>query len=85
MSSRAQSRDLSTRQPNFTFSIEHYPATGRREYTTDVLMYVGRYGWIWASTVSGTRAYYLDFGNNRIYPSSSNYRAEGNQVRCLRE
>ncbi len=62
-----------------------YPAPGYLIRTTGVLSGLGNWGYSWASTISGTNAYYLEFYYGRIYPSTASSRTYGLQVRCLRE
>jgi uncharacterized protein (TIGR02145 family) len=41
-------------------------------------------GGYWSSSVSGTNAFYLYFDSGSVVPASSNYRANGFTVRCLK-
>ncbi|MDE5944287.1 MAG: hypothetical protein K2G93_01735 [Rikenella sp.] len=49
------------------------------------MWYVGRDGYSWASTITGSYGYFLDFGYGGIGPNNYNYRAYGFQLRCLQE
>ncbi len=62
-----------------------YPAPGRREHNTGVIIAGGRAGCIWASTSNDVNANFLGFHYGYIAPINVTYRTEGNQVRCLRE
>ncbi|MDE5944156.1 MAG: hypothetical protein K2G93_01025 [Rikenella sp.] len=47
---------------------------------------VGSYGYSWTSFTSDSYyGYHLDFRYTRIYPSTTTYRANGFQLRCLQE
>ncbi|MDE5944260.1 MAG: hypothetical protein K2G93_01585 [Rikenella sp.] len=44
---------------------------------------VGRNGYSWSSTVTGSNGYFLDFNYDWINPNNNNHRANGLQLRCL--
>ncbi|WP_294598401.1 hypothetical protein [uncultured Rikenella sp.] len=50
-----------------------------------MLSAIGRESYSWASTVSGLYGMKLNFGMAGLYPSSSDGRAYGFQLRCLSE
>jgi uncharacterized protein (TIGR02145 family) len=60
------------------------PLAGRRDSGSGALFNVGLYSYYWSSSVSGTNASLILFGNN---PSlmSSNHRAFALSVRCLKD
>ncbi|MDE5945095.1 MAG: hypothetical protein K2G93_05870 [Rikenella sp.] len=49
------------------------------------MYYVGRGGFSWASSCTGTKAYRLNFNYNEINPNGNDHRAYGLQTRCLQE
>jgi len=61
-----------------------YPAAGCRDYNRYSLSSVSECGYYWSATPSGHNACYLYFDNEGyVYPSRSNYRANGYSVRCI--
>ncbi|MDE6499827.1 MAG: hypothetical protein K2K83_03875 [Rikenella sp.] len=46
---------------------------------------VGRGGYSWSSTVTGSHGYFLDFYCDWINPNNSNHRSYGFPLRCLQE
>ncbi|MDE5944043.1 MAG: hypothetical protein K2G93_00435 [Rikenella sp.] len=68
----------------FTFAAI-YPAPGVRGSGEGALSRVGRDGYNWSSSASGSNGYYLDFNYSRIYPNYSSYRVNGLPLRCLQE
>ncbi|MDE5944261.1 MAG: hypothetical protein K2G93_01590 [Rikenella sp.] len=44
---------------------------------------VGRNGYSWSSTVTGTNAHFLNFNYGGVNPNDNNNRANGLQLRCL--
>ncbi len=63
-----------------------YPAPGSRASGSGALWSVGSYGYSWTSFTSDSYyGYHLDFRYTRIYPSTTTYRANGFQLRCLQE
>ncbi|WP_300828805.1 hypothetical protein [uncultured Rikenella sp.] len=46
---------------------------------------IGRDGFSYSSSVSGSNGVYLNFYVTNLNPSNSNYRAYGFQLRCLSE
>ena len=65
-------------------SVLKLPVAGYRHPSTASLTLVGSFGYYWSSTVAGTNARYLYFGSNTA-PWTSNARAFGFSVRCLKE
>ena len=65
-------------------SVLKLPLAGYRLYSNGMLLYVGSNGRYWSSTVSGSYARYLTF-NSTNANMSSNYRAYGFSVRCIKE
>ena len=63
-----------------------YPASGFRNYYDGSLYGVGDSGSYWSVTPNGYGAYFLYFYyDGYVYPTSNNYRAFGQSVRCLQE
>ena len=63
-----------------------HSASGGRRGNDGGLFAVGKSGYYWSASPKSLSAYYLEFYlNDRIYPSSSYYRAYGSSVRCARE
>ncbi len=61
-----------------------YPAAGCRDIDFGSLSSVVKCGYYWSATPSGRNACYLYFNDDGyVYPSSSNYRANGCSVRCI--
>ena len=60
------------------------PKVGYRAYTSGGLGNVGALGYYWSSTVNGTNARSLEFGNNNA-GMNSKLRAGGFAVRCIKE
>jgi len=60
------------------------PVAGYRHSSDGSLGYVGSGGYYWSSTVDGTRSRSLSFGSSNAFVSS-NYRALGFSVRCLKD
>ena len=60
------------------------PKVGYRAYTSGGLGNVGALGYYWSSTVNGTKARSLEFGNNNA-GMNSKLRAGGFAVRCIKE
>ena len=62
-----------------------YPASGRREFTTGILSYVGNSSFSWSCTNSGVSAknIYLYMGGSLL--STSFGRSNGFSVRCIQE
>ncbi|MDE5945134.1 MAG: hypothetical protein K2G93_06070 [Rikenella sp.] len=46
---------------------------------------MGRNGYSWSSTVTGSNGYFLDFLYDWISPNNLRYRAYGFPLRCLQE
>ena len=66
---------------------DFYPASGYRNRTSGALADVGSNGVSWSSSPTQSSAYagYLHFNATSVYPQSSNSRAYGFPVRCVRE
>ena len=60
------------------------PVAGYRNYSNGSLNVVGSYGFYWSSTVVGTYSRFLSFYSSNAN-MSSNYRAYGLSVRCLKD
>ncbi len=65
--------------------VRHYPATGNRANNTGTMSTFGRFGFYWSSTVNGVNPYTVYFTTAQLNPSYALSRANGYQVRCLRE
>ena len=76
-----------TATPFQTGETDFYPASGYRNRSSGALTGVGSNGYSWSSspTQSSTDAGYLTFYATSVYPQSSNSRAYGFPVRCVRE
>jgi hypothetical protein len=57
---------------------------GRRSSSSGGLGSVGTYGYYWSSTVSGSNAYYLNFGSGDSNMNNNN-RANGFSIRCVKD
>ncbi len=67
-------------------SIIWYPASGCLMRSGGSLEEVGNFGYYWSCTPNGNNAYSWYFSSyGYVYPSSSNNRAYGLSVRCLKE
>ena len=64
-----------------------YKLGGYRSYASGTLYFVGLDGYCWSSTVvtGGYSARYLYFGAQGLYPTYTNSRGHGFQVRCLQD
>lgn len=62
-----------------------YPVAGCRISSSGALNSVGRFGYLWSSTVFSTDAYSLCFGSDIVNPTGHNQRAYGFSVRCVKE
>ena len=63
-----------------------YPASGCRSFSGGTLDYVGDYGFYWSVSPYSLYAYRLYFSiNSYVSPSTDDYRAGGQAVRCARE
>ncbi|WP_294594076.1 hypothetical protein, partial [uncultured Rikenella sp.] len=62
-----------------------YPAPGYRYAGSGTLGEVGSYGCSWASAIRGTNSIDLNFNATWLYPSGTNGRNLGLQLRCLSE
>ena len=62
-----------------------FPAVGYRGRATGVLSFQGASCLYWSATVTGTNAYYLNFGSGNISPSGNIVRANGYSVRCVKD
>ena len=60
------------------------PMAGYRYFSSDSLFDVGSFGYYWSSTVSGSFARCLFFNSSNAY-MSSNLRAFGRSVRCIKD
>jgi len=60
-------------------------APGYRERAGGGLSYVGKGGYNWASTVSGTNGMHLNFNVTWFGPSNADSHGYGFQLRCLSE
>ena len=60
-------------------------APGLRTYGSGLLWNVGYGGYLWSSSLAGTRGHSLDFGSSWLNPQLNNYRADGLPLRCLQE
>jgi uncharacterized protein (TIGR02145 family) len=64
-------------------SALHLPAAGYR-VNNGTLLNQGSYGYYWSSSPNSTLAYGLYLNSSSVYPASSNYRAYGFSVRCVK-
>ncbi len=62
-----------------------YPAPGNRHVHTGTMTGVGDIGFSQSSTIYDIRGHHLLIGVNRLYPSYTDPRAYGLQLRCLSE
>lgn len=70
------------------YNLGWYPAIGYRSYNGGTFnSYVGARGYYWTATVNSNNAYSLYLRSNSVNPSytSSQYRASGYAVRCVKE
>ncbi|WP_299456647.1 hypothetical protein [uncultured Rikenella sp.] len=61
------------------------PAPGFREKSNGELVSIDNGGFSYSSSVGGNHGMSLNFSVTYLYPSSSDYRAYGFQLRCLSE
>jgi len=90
---------LATAIPNFTTatcggsttcrdvafnSILKIPSAGSRDYSSASLNNLGNFGLYWSSS-SGVYVYNLYFNSSAVSPASTDYRAYGFSVRCIKD
>jgi uncharacterized protein (TIGR02145 family) len=61
------------------------PASGYRSRGNVFLYGQGSIGYYWSTGVSGTNAYNLNFYSGTVHPATSNYRAFGFALRCIKK
>jgi uncharacterized protein (TIGR02145 family) len=66
-------------------SLLYIPAAGYRYYFDASSYGVGKAGYYWSSTVSGSNAYSPIFANDSVSPGSTNPRELGASIRCIAE
>ena len=85
-SPKATGRNYKLNGSDVQAGIAFYPASGCRNNSSGALSSDGSYGYCWSSSPrSQASGYRLYFNSGGVYPSSSDYRANGFPVRCIAE
>ncbi len=83
-STLVSAENITNRRAAYASSLK-LPAAGARSRSSGGIYAVESDGYYWSSPVSGTNACNLNFDASYVYPTTTNYRANGYSVRCIKD